>query len=59
MEKIIENEMVIIRQNKYPIPPVMKALKEAGFKWCNSKGYFKGRITDENRFMLKLLGYLK
>ena len=51
--------MVIIRQNKYPIPPVMKALKEAGFKWCNSKGYFKGRITDENRFMLKLLGYLK
>ncbi|EHJ7846737.1 hypothetical protein KB151_003898 [[Clostridium] innocuum] len=53
------NKTIIIKQDKYPIPPVIKAMKNEGFKWCNSKGYFKGKVTDENRTFLKLLGYIK
>ena len=42
-----------------PIPPVKKALKNNGFK--NSKGAYTAKITENNRFFVKLLAgnYLK
>ena len=50
--------MLIIKQDKYPIPPVRKALKENGFKWSNKHGGFVGKITEQNKGFLKLLGYV-
>lgn len=49
---------IVIKQDKYPIPPVMKALKSQGFRWSNKEAGFVGKVTENNKTFLKLLGYI-
>ena len=48
-----------IPQEKYPIKPVMKAMKDAGFSYSKKKSAFVGEVTGQNKGFLKLLGYIK
>ena len=48
-----------IPQEKYPIKPVMKAMKDAGFSYSKKKSAFVGEVTEQNKGFLKLLGYIK
>lgn len=47
-----------ISQEKYPIEPVRKALKSIGFRYSKKESCFIGKVTDENKRFLQLLGYL-
>lgn len=52
--------MVIkIPQEKYPIKPVREAFQREGFRYSKKESGFIGKVTDENRIFLKLLGLLK
>ena len=52
--------MVIkIPQEKYPIKPVREAIQREGFRYSKKESSFIGKVTDENRIFLKLLGLLK
>lgn len=54
----MQNSVIKIYQDKYPIPPVMKALKENDFKWNTKESCFIGKRTKDNEFFLKLLKYI-
>ena len=54
IEAEIIGEKIILHFVGAPIPPVRKALKENGFQ--NHKDTYIAKITDSNRFLLKLLG---
>ena len=52
--------MVIkIPQEKYPIKPGLEAFQREGFRYSKKESSFIGKVTDENRIFLKLLGLLK
>ena len=52
--------MVIkIPQEKYPIKPVRESMKRKGFRYSKKESSFIGKVTDENRIFLKLMGLLK
>lgn len=53
-----ENMTIRIPQEKYPIEPVRKALKSKGFRYSKKESCFIGKVMEENKTFLKLLGYL-
>lgn len=50
--------IIKIPQEKYPIKTVRKALKSEGFRYSKKESCFIGKVTDENKVFLKLLGYI-
>lgn len=50
--------IIKLPQEKYPIDPVRKALKSNGFRYSKKESCFIGKVTDENKMFLKLLGYI-
>lgn len=59
MRKEIEVMVIKIPQEKYPVKPVREAFQREGFRYSKKESSFIGKVTDENRIFLKLLGLLK
>lgn len=49
----ITDNKIIFKLDKYPVPPVTKALRDNGFKYHN--GIWEANRTPQNEFFIKLL----